>query len=145
MLARNTYPKSYIAACRARVLSQVEDFRKLAAAIKHAGAKGPALDRSFEALEVAFFNDMVIVLDGYFVHRARGLEKKDGNPLNEVRVLAQSMMENGERMMEDDSVKMVPATSILKHEVGDMLRLREEDFVLLAKAFFADLEKKFAE
>lgn len=39
---------------------------------------------------------MVVVLEGCFVHRSRTIEKKDGNPLNEVGMLSNSMMLNDE-------------------------------------------------
>jgi hypothetical protein len=61
-----------------------------------------------------------------------------------VRVLANSMMLNGEIMMADSSIKLNPASSVLKYEIGDKIRINEADFNLLFKAFFSDLESKFA-
>ena len=52
------------------------------------GAKEASLDKAFESFESAFFNNMIIVLDSYFVHRTMAIQKIDGNPLNEVRGLA---------------------------------------------------------
>jgi hypothetical protein len=40
-------------------------------------------------------------------------------------------------------IKYVPATSVVKLEVGDPIVLGAEYFERLAKAFFADLESKF--
>jgi hypothetical protein len=53
---------------------------------------------------------MVLVLENYFEHRTRAKEKKDGNPLNEVRLLSTSMMTNNGRMAADKSIKLDPAT-----------------------------------
>jgi hypothetical protein len=145
MLARNTYPKAYIAACRERVDAQVADFRKLAAAKQKLEPKSAAFDQAFQAVEVAFFNNLAIVLEGYFLHRTRALEKQDGNPLNEVRVIANSLMTNDEMMGSDNTIKLIPESSVLKYEVGDPIRLNEADFTQLAKAFFTDLEAKFSE
>ena len=39
---------------------------------------------------------------------------------------------------------MKPAKSILKLEVGDDIRLNEDEFVLLFEAFIAEIERKFA-
>lgn len=46
------------------------------------------------------------------------------------------MMLNNETMMADSTIKMNPAKSVLKYEVGDRVRLSERDFVLIYKAFF---------
>lgn len=145
MLARSSYPQAYIDACRTRVENQLAAFRKLAVATRKNGAKAPAVLQGFEAFETAFFNNMVIVLDAYFVHRTRAVEKKDGNPLNEVRVLAASLMLNDEKLMEDETIKLDPEKSILQYEVGHTIRVDESAFKTLYDAFFNELEKKFGE
>jgi hypothetical protein len=86
---------------------------------------------------------MVLVLDSFFTHRLRGMEGKDGNPLNEVRVLCSSLVENGGAFGADSTIKMNPATSVLGYEVGDAIRVSQPDFVRLAEAFFAEIEKKY--
>jgi hypothetical protein len=44
--------------------------------------------------EARFFNSQVLLLDHMFVHRLAGIEGKDGNPINEVRVLCNSLLLN---------------------------------------------------
>lgn len=142
MLSRNSYPQGYIDECRARVKADVATFNELVAAAKKAGK--PALDSTVASFEPVFFNNMVIVLDSAFTHRSRTMEGKDGNPLNEVRVLCNSLMENGGSLAADKSITLKPATSVLHHEVGDEIHLSEDDFVRLSDAFFAEIEAKFA-
>jgi hypothetical protein len=86
---------------------------------------------------------MVLALDSYFVHRTRAIEKKDGNPLNEVRMLCNSMMNNNHMMCADKTIKFDPARSVLKYRVGDEIKLNEADFTLLSSAFFAEIERKY--
>ena len=50
-----------------------------------------------DAFVPRFFNGLVLQLDYSFVHRTRNLEGKDGNPLNEVRVLCSSLFERRRR------------------------------------------------
>ena len=88
-----------------------------------------------------------------FVHRLTGIEGKDGNPLNEVRILCNSLLLNQGRLQVDrlpgwpnsasTGMELPPEKSVLKLKVGEEVRLNESDFVRLSKAFFAELEKKF--
>ena len=135
------YSKDYIAACRARVDADLRTYRKQV---------GNAPSKEFEA---RFFNDQVLLLDYMFVHRLTGIEGQDGNPLNEVRVLCNSLLLNQGRLQVDrlpgwpnsasTGMELPPERSVLKLKVGEEVRLNESDFVRLSKAFFAELEKKF--
>jgi len=135
------YPKAYIAACRARVDADLRAYRS---------AVGKTPSREFEA---RFFDDQVLLLDYMFVHRLSGIEGKDGNPLNEVRVLCNSILLNRGKLQVDKlpewpnsavaGIKLPPEKSVLKLKSSDEVRLSEADFERLSKAFFAELEKKF--
>ena len=135
MLGVKSYPKAYIAACQARVKAQVASYRKLAKAAPASAVK---------AFEPEFFNNMVLTLDSYFMHRLRGLELKDGNPCNEVRVVCTSLLENGGIMTADKGIKLIPEQSVLKIEYGTKIKVTEADFGRLADAYFAEVEKKFS-
>jgi hypothetical protein len=134
MLCMTTYDQSYVDDCRAKIASQVGAYRALAST-----AKGSALD----AFEPVFFNNMVLALDSHFAHRSRTLELKDGNPLNEVRVLCNSIMNNDGVVAPDKQIKLNPTTSVLSHQAGDQIELSEQEFVQLSQAFFAEIESKF--
>jgi len=41
------------------------------------------------------------------------------------------------------TIKFNPATSILKLQIGDEIRLTEPEFVRLLEAFFAEMERAF--
>ena len=154
MLGMSRYAQEYIDACRSRVDSDLSAYRNLIAAVGHQ----PASDQrnsAVEAFEAAFFNNMVLLLDYFFVHRLRGIEGKDGNPLNEVRVMSNSMLQNENIMstsyprsmpsaLGDKSIKLSPEKSVLKHQLGDEIKLTEADFLRISEAFFEEIERKFA-
>src|SRR5437667_12698845 len=83
MLGMKSYPKAYIAACRARVEANLRAYRR------EVGQKDS------KEFENRFFNDQVLLLDDMFVHGRSGVEGKGGNPLNEVRVLCNAILLNG--------------------------------------------------
>jgi hypothetical protein len=134
MLSVNSYPRTYVDACRARSKAQVASYREVAK-----GAKSDAIT----AFEPEFFNNMVILLDSYFVHRARTMEGKDGNPLNEVRIISGSLMQSGGVMTPEKSIRMKPADTVVKYEFGDDINVTESDYARLAEAFFAEIESKY--
>ncbi len=141
MLGMKNYTKDYIDACRSRVDADLRAYRKQV---------GKVVSKEFE---VRFFSDQVLLLDYMFVHRLSGMEGKDGNPLNEVRVLCNSILLNHGKLQVDklpgwpnsaaSSIKLPPEKSVLKLRVGDDIKLSEADFVRLSKAFFTEIEKKY--
>ena len=144
MLCVNNYTQKYIDECRSRVAAQVSAYRTLVITAKNQTSPDESpLNAAIEAFEPHFFNNMDLALDSYFVHRARAIEKKDGNPLNEVRMLCNSMMNNNNMMCADKTIKFDPAKSVLKYRVGDEIKLNEAGFILLSSAFFAEIESKY--
>jgi len=144
MLCVNSYPKDYINQCRSRMESQLAAYNVLVTTAREkTGTSKSAINSAVDSFEPLFFNNLVVVLDGFFVHRSRTLEKKDGNPLNEVRMLCNSILQNHGVMSADKTIKYNPSKSTLKIQVGDEIKLTESDFVLLFKAFFAEIETKF--
>lgn len=144
MLCVNNYTQKYIDECRSKVAAQVSAYQTLVAAARNQTATDePLLNAAIEAFEPHFFSNMVLALDSYFVHRARAIEKKDGNPLNEVRMLCNSMMNNNNVMCADKTIKFDPAKSVLKYRVGDEIKLNEADFTHLSTAFIAEIENKY--
>jgi hypothetical protein len=89
-----------------------------------------------------------------FVHRLTGIEGKDGNPLNEVRVLCNSLLPNkdipqieklpGWPNSASSGIKQPQEKSVLKLQTGDEIKLTEADFVRLSEAFFKEIEKRYA-
>ena len=88
---------------------------------------------------------MALVLDCYFVHRLSGpnYEGKDGNPLNEVRMIVDSLISHKGIMRSDKQLKLSPERSVLGIDVGDQIKLTEADFKRLSGAFFDELERRF--
>ena len=85
----------------------------------------------------------MLALDEYFVHRLRAVEGKDGNPLNEVRVLATSLMLHDGVVTVEKSIKWKPEASVLGLAPGDRIELDEKRFTKLAAAYFDEIEAKF--
>jgi hypothetical protein len=142
MLSMNSYTQNYLDECRKKVESLLSTYKNMLTTGK--SQNDANLSSAIESFETNFFNHMVLVLDHYFVHRARTIELKDGNPLNEVRMLCESIMLYDNKMTkETKSMKYDPINSVLKYNIGDEIKVKEEDFELLFNAFFSEMEKKF--
>jgi len=142
MLGMKTYTRHYIDSCSSKVDSDVAAYQNLVA-VARGQQNGAALDSAIETFETAFFNNMVLVLDELFVHRLRTIEGKDGNPLNEVRLICNSLMNDNGIMSADKTIKLDSANSVLKYQLGDEIKLNESDFVALSSAYFAEIESKY--
>jgi hypothetical protein len=86
---------------------------------------------------------MTLVLDRYFVDRLRMVTGKDGNPLNEVELMSDSLMNNDGVLRGNNVIKLFPDQSVLKLNIGDRIRLSAAQFQRLSKAFFTEIESKF--
>ena len=145
VLSVNKYTRAYMDTCRSKVAAQVSAYQTLVrtARIQRSADKA-RLKTAMEAFETLFFGNMVLVLDGYFVHRMRAMEGKDGNPLNEARMLCNSIMHDNNILSADKTIKHDSDRSVSKYRVGDETKLREADFTRLSSAFFAEMGKKFS-
>jgi hypothetical protein len=112
--------------------------RRVVRVSKKSGAKTDSA--RFEPL---FCANLVLALDACFVHRTRGLEGKDGNPLNEVRMLCTSILQHDGRLTADRTIKYDAARSVLKLAMGDRIALSAAGFRRLAAAFFDEIGAKF--
>ena len=141
MLGRKDYTKEELANAKTAVDQQVAAYKKLAKAVD--ATSDSKAGSALEAFEPLFFNNMTLALDRPFVHRVRNVTGKDGNPLNEVELLTESLMDNGGVLRGNNVIKLVPHESVLKLDIGDRIELTAAQFDRLAKAFFAEIEAKF--
>jgi hypothetical protein len=140
MLGRKNYTREEIDHARATVAAQLASFDQLAAATTagHDKKATAALD----ALTPVYFDNVVLVLDRLFVHRIRPVTGKDTNPLNEVELLAESLLQ-GTVLRTNKVIKWEPAKSVLGLKDGDPIALSRADVARLADAFLAEVEARF--
>jgi hypothetical protein len=134
MLGVKTYEPGYVDRCRAQLDEQIALFDALVRT-----ADGDAVDR----FSTRFFANLVIVLDAFFAHRLRTVEGKDGNPLNEVRMLAESIIGHGGVLAANKTIRYKPDNTVLGIAVGDPIRLDRAGFERLADAYFDAVRSKY--
>ena len=138
MSGRKTYTQHEIDHAKQTMSDQLRAYFGLLSAASGKKA-GEALD-SFEPL---FFNHLLLALDRPFVERLRQVTGKDGNPLNEVEVLCESLMYNDGVLEESREIKLIPGKSVLGLQFGERIRLTADQFEELSAAFFTELEHRF--
>jgi len=77
----------------AAVREQLTAYRALVKALGEASTD-PKGTSALEALEPLRFNNMMLVLDRHLVHRLRMVTGKNGDAVNEVELLAHSLIDN---------------------------------------------------
>ncbi|MFL6160897.1 MAG: hypothetical protein ACJ74U_01590 [Jatrophihabitantaceae bacterium] len=141
MLGRKTYEQSELDNAKAVIDKQLAAYKKLVKAID--GTSDTKAKSALDGFEPLFFNNLLLALDRYFVHRLRVTTGKDGNPLNEVELMVDSLLNNGGKLRGNNVIKLVPEESVLKLDIGAKIELTEDQFERLYKAFMADLKAKF--
>jgi hypothetical protein len=141
MLGRKDYTREELASAQGAVKQLLAGYKKLAKAVDE--TSDPKARAALEAFEPVLFNNMALALDRYFVHRLRGVTGKDGNPINELELLSDSLMNNGGVLRGINVIKYEPEDSVLKLDVGDEIQLDAARFQRLSKEFFGDLESKY--
>lgn len=143
MLSVNNYSREYIDACRKKIETQLTAYNDLLSTADSHLKNHKEQHKIIDYFEHIFLGNLVIVLESFFVNRMRAMEGKDGNPLNEVRVIANSIMNNDGVLIIDKSMKWNATQSVLKYKAGDTIKLNQSDFTALASEFFDEIEKKF--
>ena len=152
MLGRSSYDRDYVDVVRARMRSRVDAFDAVHGALV-AGAEeaegGPDdsedVARVLLAAEIAWFTDLVVVLDAAFVHRVRSKEGEDGDPLVEVRLLAESSLQHDGVLVVRSPQRLPADSSVLGLSPGDPVAVTREAFVRLCDAFLDALEARYLE
>jgi hypothetical protein len=142
MLGRKDYTREEFEHGKAVVDNQLAAYRQLSAALDN-DATGDKVRSAREDFEAPFFNNLSLALDRLYVHRLRGVTGKDGNPLNELELIVESLMNNDGVFRGNNVIKYVPEQSVVKLAPGDRIRLTADDFERLSAAFFQDLERKY--
>ena len=142
MPGRKNYTQDEFDQAKAALSAQVAAYRKLVKATTSDKAKKKVV-QTIETFETLFFNNMVLVLDRYFVHRVRQVMGKDANALNEVELLSESLVNNHGVLRVGNALKFIPEETVLGIQPGDAIALSREDFERLSAAFFAELQRRF--
>ena len=141
MLGRKTYTKEELDRAKKVVSQQLRAHTNLARAVDATGdAKAAAALAAFEPVA---FDNLILALDRYFVHRLRMVTGKDTAPLNELELLTESLMNNDGVFRGNNVIRYVPDEDVLGLQVGGRIQLSANDFDRLASAVLANIEEGF--
>jgi hypothetical protein len=136
MLPRNSFTREEVEEARSAVDRELAAYREI---VQAAGAQAAEALADFEPL---LCNSMTMMLDRHFVHRVRTLTGKDGNPLNEVELICDSLMDNDGVLRANNVIKYIPEQAVVELDIGERIRMTLADFERLSSAFLAELESR---
>ncbi|HET6968066.1 MAG TPA: hypothetical protein VFI44_07305, partial [Ornithinibacter sp.] len=102
-----------------------------------------ANDIEDETLENLVFSQAVVALDAWFVHRVPEMEGEDGNPMNEVRVLADSLIANDGVVRVRGPIRWEPERTVLRLAVGDDVVVTADTYERLVAAYLGAISDTF--
>jgi hypothetical protein len=130
-----------VQSCRDEIAAQIRAYRDLVgAASKASGMSLTRIDAALAAFEPAFFNNLLIALDTRFAPRLHGA----GDAVDEVRLLAASLIGNGGVLKVDAAIAYQPETSVLRIDIGERIALNADDFEAVCAAFLAGIDANAA-
>jgi hypothetical protein len=139
MLGRKDYTQKELDDARAAMEAQLAAYRRLV----DAAASDPDVTAALEAFEPLFVQNLVLALDRRFVHRLRMVTGKDGNPLNELELLTESLLNNDGILRGNNVIKFIPDQSVLGLEIGERIEPGATEFQALVGAFLREIEARF--
>jgi hypothetical protein len=128
MLAVSRYAPEYIERCR-------DTFHATIAAC----GKGLSSTKG----EPLVTRQLIVALDGWFAQRTRGMEGKDGNPMNEVRLLASSITNHAGVLTLEKGLRLTAEGSVLGLSPGDRISPSLHDLAHLVDAFLDAIERTY--
>jgi hypothetical protein len=140
MLGRKNYEPEELATAKATIDKPLVSYRKLSKAVSASG--DTKAEQALEEFEAGFFNALLLAVDRPFVHRLRVVTGKDGNALNELELLVDSLMAGGE-FRGNNVIRYDSADAVLGLEPGDRIVLNRAKFERVYKAFLGEIESKF--
>ena len=142
MLGRKTYTPEELDDARTALDRQLAAYDALVEALDGA-TSDPKVAAALAEFEPLFLENLTLALDRRFVHRLRVVTGKDGNALNEVRVLSDSIVGHGGMLVIEPSIKLDPGTSVLGIEPGATIMIDKAGFHRLSEAFLEEIEARF--
>jgi len=140
MMGRQDYTREELDGGRTRIGAAAPH----AALAKTVGAsKDATIAGALSAFDAGYFNDLMSALDRLYVQRVRKVTGNDTNPLTEVDLLVDSILDHGGVLTKLNAIKYVPQQSLVGLQVGDEITLTGDQFAALSTAFFAELEERF--
>ena len=120
----------------------VESCRECCDSLLAAWAANDIEDSTLESL---VFRQAVVVLHTWFAERDPDLERGNGNPAHEVRVVAASVIGNDGTLRVAAADGWDPGRTVLRLADGDEVVLTADTFERLAAAYLATIEATYTE